>query len=73
MKQYAASVGSQDGSRPDREAELAQMFPTTKTKIKSPTIVQDIKGRILAWILPDLLPSEVVVSRHRFINARETD
>ena len=64
IRQYAVTIGRQDGGHPDREAAFAELFPTSSIRLKSPHIIVDIKGRILAWYLPNLLPPDATVSHY---------
>ena len=57
-----------DGSQA-KERDIAQKFPSVKDELRSvhsPTTVTDCFGRIIAWLLPDILPGRIQVRLQSF-------
>ena len=53
-----------DGSQP-KERSLAAEFPSIRAELRSvkrPTTVTDCYGRIVSWLLPNLLPDRIQVT-----------
>lgn len=62
MKAYSYAVGGQDGASETKEAILRNAYPPLDKKISSNTTVVDNEGKVVAWLLPDLLSPGAQVS-----------
>ena len=57
-KAYSVAVQGQDGADPDKEASLQIPYPVDDISISQPTTIIDKWGKMVAWLLPELLSAE---------------
>jgi hypothetical protein len=61
MKAYSYAVGGQDGGSDEKEEILRNAYKPLDEKISSNTTVTDNEGKVVAWLLPDLLSQRAQV------------
>jgi hypothetical protein len=58
---YSYAVGGQDGANRRKEKVLSDSYRPLNAIVSSNTTVVDRSGKILAWLLPELLSAQVRV------------
>jgi len=63
MRAYADAVKGQDGASNEREEQFRNWYPPLdkNTAISKNTTITDDEGKIIAWLLPDLLSKRMQV------------
>jgi hypothetical protein len=61
MKAYSYAVRGQDGGSAKKEEILRNTYPPLDKNISSNITVTDNEGKVVAWLLPDLLSQRVQV------------
>ena len=60
-KSYAGTIGRQDGKNILLEIGFSNKFQAKLRSVEDPVTVVDLDGRIVAWLLPELLSSSMQV------------
>jgi len=72
MKAYSYAVGGQDGASDEKEEIFRNTYKPLDKKISSNTTVTDNEGKIVAWLLPDLLSQRVQVGAVSHVKKSQT-